>query len=251
MPQNSISSAVCDIGRTLAGLFLPGCCCLCSDEVVEYRNPKVLCPSCERERTGAKKCFRCSAVLSHANSLPSDDCPACHHLKLPFAEVSSIGNYEGLLGDAVLSAKSSRGRAAAWDLGQLLASELENRTEIEPWIVPVPMHWMRRIRRGTDTASILAKSIAHKTSWPYRRLVYCQRRLAKQSELPISARKKNVRNAFAVKGTVLPDRPIVLVDDIMTTGATLVELARILHKVGASDIRVAIVARSIPQYLNV
>lgn len=251
MSQNSISKTVQNVGRTLAGLFLPGCCCLCSDEVAEYRNPKVLCPSCERERAEAQKCTRCSAVLSHENSLASEDCPACHHLKLPFEEVTSVGNYEGLLREAVLSAKSNRGTAAAWDLGQLLASELESQPTIQPWIVPVPMHWMRRIRRGTDTASIMAKSFAHKTGWPYRKLVTCQRRLAKQSELPITARKKNVRNAFAVQGLVSPDRPIVLVDDIMTTGATLVELARILRKAGVSEIRVAIVARSTPQYLNV
>ncbi|WP_165698922.1 ComF family protein [Bremerella volcania] len=148
-------------------------------------------------------------------------------------------------------AKSNRGTPAAWDLGQLLTSNLEGKTTMQPWIVPVPMHWTRRIRRGTDTAAILAKSFARKTGWPYRKLVYCQRRLAKQSELPITSRKKNVRNAFAVQRPILLDRPIVLVDDIMTTGATLVELSRILRKAGASEIRVAIVARSTPQYLNV
>lgn len=251
MSQNSISSTIRHVGRSLAGLLLPGCCCLCLDEVVDYRNPDVLCPKCKQAGAQAKKCVRCSAVLSHENALPLDDCPACHHLKLPFAEVTSIGNYEGLLRDAVLSAKSSRGTSSAWDLGQLLTCGLEHDVDIQPWIVPVPMHWTRRIRRGTDTAAILATSFARKAGWPYRKLVACQRPLAKQSELPITARKKNVRNAFAVRGLVPPDRPIVLVDDIMTTGATLVELARVLRKAGAAEIRVAVAARSTPQYLNV
>ena len=251
MPLNAISSMVHSAGRSLAGLLLPGCCCLCSDEVVTYRNPDVLCPRCERERAEAKKCVRCSAVLSHEKALPAEDCPACHHLKLPFDEVTSVGNYEGLLREAVLSAKSNRGTSAAWDLGQLLTSHPDVHSTLQPWIVPVPMHWTRRIRRGTDTAAILAKSFARKSGWPFRKLVACHRSLAKQSELPITARKKNVRNAFAVKGPVPADRPIVLVDDIMTTGATLFELARILRKAGASEIRVAVVARSTPQYLNV
>ena len=251
MSPNSFSRTVQSVGRSLAGLLLPGNCCLCADEVVEYRTPNVLCPQCERECRTAKKCFRCSAVLSHENALPREDCPACHHLKLPFEEVTSVGNYDGLLREAVLSAKSNRGTAAAWDLGQLLTSSLEGHSATEPWIVPVPMHWPRRLRRGTDTASILAKSFAAKTGWAYHRLVVCQRRLAKQSELPITARKKNVRNAFVVQGPVTPDRPLVLVDDIMTTGATLIELARILRTAGAAEIRVAVVARSTPQYLNV
>ncbi|PQO30716.1 hypothetical protein C5Y96_14745 [Blastopirellula marina] len=251
MSQNSISSTIRHVGRSVAGLLLPGCCCLCLNEVVAYRNPKVLCPKCEQERSEAKKCVRCSAVLSHGNALPSEDCPACHHLKLPFEEVTSIGNYDGLLQEAVLFAKSNRGTSAAWDLGQLLTSSLERDADIQPWIVPVPMHWTRRIRRGTDTAAIIASSFARKTGWPYRKLVVCRRPLAKQSELPITARKKNVRNAFNMRGLVPLDRPIVLVDDIMTTGATLVELARVLRKAGAAEIRVAVAARSTPQYLNV
>ncbi len=251
MSTSSFASKVQHVGQTLAGLLLPGCCCLCSDEIVTYRNPDVLCSKCAIERDQAKRCVRCSAVLSHANELPSDDCPACHHLKLPFEEITSVGNYDGLLRDAVLSAKSSRGTAAAWDLGQLLTSELEHHAGSAPWIVPVPMHWTRRIRRGTDTASILAMSFARKTGWPYRRLVACHRRLAKQSELPITTRKKNVRNAFVIQESAPLDRPIVLVDDIMTTGATLTELSRILRKQGAADIRAVVVARSTPQYLNV
>jgi len=251
MTQKSLSNTVRHVGRSLAGLLLPGDCCLCSGEVAEYRNPKVICQACERGFAEAKRCFRCSAVLSHANELPSEDCPACHHLKLPFEEVTAVGNYEGLLREAVLSAKSNRGTSAAWDLGQLLCSALEDRPAVEPWVVPVPMHWTRRLRRGTDTASIMAQSFAAKTGWPFRRLLFCQRSLAKQSELPISARKKNVRNAFGLRGPISPDRPIVLVDDIMTTGATLIELARILRKAGTVEIRVAVVARSTPQYLNV
>lgn len=251
MALNSISSTIRHVGRSLAGLLLPGCCCLCSGEVVNYRNPKVLCPECEETLANAKRCVRCSAVLSHKNSLPTEDCPACHHLKLPFAEVTSIGNYEGNLREAVLSAKSNRGTASAWDMGQLLTSNLESLSAADPWIVPVPMHWSRRIRRGTDTAAIMAQSFARKTGWTSRKMVTCQRPMAKQSELPMTARKTNVRNAFVVKGLVSPDHPIVLVDDIMTTGATLVELARILRKAGAADIRVAVAARSTPQYLDV
>ncbi|MEW4563259.1 phosphoribosyltransferase family protein [Bremerella sp. JC770] len=251
MPSNSLFSTVHHAGRSLAGLLLPGCCCLCADEVIHYRAPDVLCPQCEQKRAEAKRCVRCSAVLSHENALPSEDCPACHHLKLPFAEITSVGNYEDRLREAVLSAKSNRGMSAAWDLGQLLTSSLEASATNRPCIVPVPMHWTRRLRRGTNTALILAQSFARKTGWPVERLVVCRQAMAKQSELPITARQKNVRNAFAVKDPISSDRPIVLVDDIMTTGATLTELARVLRQAGAAEIRVAVVARSTPQYLNV
>lgn len=251
MSTRSISEPLYRLGSRLADLFLPGSCCLCQDDVPAYRRPNVVCQACESELVQAKKCPRCSAVLKHENSLPSEDCPWCHHLKLPFENITSIGNYAGSLKEAILAAKSHRGTATAWDLGQLLASIGDLQEATSPWVVPVPMHWTRRIRRGTDTAFILAKSLAHLRKWPLKRIVACQRRLAKQSELPFSARRTNVRGAFELRGSIPPNQTIVLVDDILTTGSTLSEIGRTLRRAGLSDIRVAVVARSTPDYIDV
>lgn len=239
------------LGRELLEMLLPGSCCLCQGEVSNYRQPRVLCEDCLTEQTKWRKCPRCSAVLSHENALPQEDCPECHHLKLPFENISAVGNYAGSLGEAILTAKTQRGAATAWDLGQLLAEQLPSFWQIEPIVVAVPMHWTRRVRRGMNSAEILAQSLAARKNWKRQKLVACHRRLAKQSELSFTARKDNVRGAFQVVGPVPTDRPIMLVDDILTTGSTLTEIARTLRQAGATSIHVAVVARSTGTYADV
>ena len=251
MPDNLAARILRRFQRGLTGLLLPGSCCLCRQEVTRYRNPDVLCEACQAVFQRQVKCPRCSAVLIHENPLPSENCPACHHLTLRFAGITSVGNYEGPLREAILKAKQRDGAAIAWDLGQLLSGPTPGAIDLSPVLVPVPMYWTRRLRRGSNTAEILAQSMSSRTKWPIQRLATCQRSLAKQSELPFSARKSNVRDAFAVGGPVPADRPIVLVDDIMTTGATVTELQRVLRRAGASDVYVAVVARSVGMSPNV
>ncbi len=239
------------LGLDLLEMLLPGSCCLCQGEVSNYRHPNVTCDTCRSELIKWRRCIRCSAVLRHENALPREDCPWCHHLQLPFESVTAVGNYEGPLGEAILSAKTSRGAAIAWDLGQLLAESLPSDWKLEPLVVDVPMYWTRRIRRGMSTAGVIAQSLATCQGWKYQRLIACHRRLAKQSELSFTARKQNVRDAFRLTGPILTDQPILLVDDIMTTGSTLTELARTLRHAGATTIRVAVVARSTGTYADV
>ncbi|MBI1248286.1 hypothetical protein GC197_10670 [bacterium] len=250
MPDRLAARITRRLQRGLTGLLLPGSCCLCRQEVARYRDPDVLCEPCQTTIQRQGKCPRCSAVLVHENRLPSDDCPACYHLKLPFAEITSVGNYEGALREAILKAKQRGGASTAWDLGQLLSMPGLEGADLCPVLVPVPMYWTRRLRRGSNTAEILAQSMASRWKWPISRLVTCQRSLAKQSELPFSERKSNVRGAFAAQGPIAADRPIVLIDDIMTTGATVTELQRVLRQAGATDVRVAVVARSVGMPAN-
>lgn len=242
------------VGQQLTDLILPGTCCLCDGEVPQYRQMRVICEPCTAKLAAAgEKCRRCSAAVpvGHRDRLPN--CPWCQHLRLPFDSVTAVANYEEILKKAVLQAKTRTGAAAAWDLGQLLAAELRHELAETrpPIVVPVPMHWLRRLRRGMSTTRVLAESIRRATGWPVARLVRCRRALQKQSELSSTARKQNVRNAFQVKGFVPSDVPLVLVDDIMTTGATLAELARVLRKAGADQVHVAVVARSAPHHLDV
>lgn len=232
-------------------LLLPGGCCLCQGEVAGYRQHRVLCNACQLEYTNVRQCSRCAAVLSGGSAPPPAECQWCRHLKLPFESITSVSNYETGLAEAVLRAKTSRGAATAWDLGILLAEKLPTDSVVDPLVVDVPMHWARRLRRGMSSAEMIARSIAARRGWQRRSVAKCCRPLAKQSELPFAARQKNVRGAFQVIGPVPTDRTILLVDDIMTTGSTLRELASTLRKAGAADVRVAVVARATGTYADV
>jgi predicted amidophosphoribosyltransferase len=113
--------------------------------------------------------------------------------------------------------------------------------------VPVPAHWAKRLLRGVNGPDLLVEAIGRRLSIPTATdLLVCRRRTRKQGTLLPSERFLNVRNAFAVSwGYDIGDAHVLLVDDVMTTGATAGEAARTLRRAGADRVTVAIVARGV------
>jgi ComF family protein len=116
-------------------------------------------------------------------------------------------------------------------------------------VVAVPMHWLKRIWRRTNPAETLARAVANKLGIAYaKNALVCRRYLQRQSVLSSEERRKNVRGAFrASRFARIAGKRILLVDDVMTTGATAHECCRALLAAGAASIFVAIVARSEPE----
>ncbi len=112
-------------------------------------------------------------------------------------------------------------------------------------VVPVPMHWSRRIARGTNPAEVLAETVAQKLRIPVALdLLHNRRKTRKQGTLLPDQRRRNVREAFSVSaGYDIKDTCVLLIDDVMTTGATGDELSRMLRQAGAKRISVAVLAR--------
>jgi ComF family protein len=132
-------------------------------------------------------------------------------------------------------------------IGWRLLGELD---QVPDLLVPVPMHWRRRIRRGSNTAEILAEAIQSVCDIPVHTAALRTTRLTqKQSLLSPNNRRANVRNAFAVKRSgalqgSLAKLHVGLVDDAVTTGATANSAARVLRKTGAAQVTVLAVARA-------
>jgi len=158
-----------------------------------------------------------------------------------------VGNYRGLLQQLVIEMKNQHNEQLAVQLGRLLGFHVYNSDFFEELdlVVPVPTHWWRRVKRGFNGSEILAQSLADSCTLAYsRNVLKCKRRTKKQGMLSTAGRFRNVRNAFTVgKTETIFGRAILLVDDVMTSGATASEAARILLSQGARKVCIGVVAR--------
>jgi ComF family protein len=108
----------------------------------------------------------------------------------------------------------------------------------------MPLHWRRRWQRGFNQSELLAREIARRWNVPLCRLVRRQRATSPQAGLTSAERRKNVLGAFAVKNTArLNGMRLLLVDDVLTTGATASACARALKRAGAAHVTFLALAR--------
>jgi ComF family protein len=154
--------------------------------------------------------------------------------------------YEGRLREVILRMKHRAGEDLAEVIGAVWARSIAGRLQpigIDA-VVPVPLHWSRRWGRGFNQSEILAACIARELNVAtVPRLLRRVRRTGEQKGLSPAARHLNVHDAFrAVSLAALTGKTILLVDDVMTTGATAHEAARALRQGGAARVILAILA---------
>jgi ComF family protein len=159
--------------------------------------------------------------------------------------VHAAGSYGGPLRRAIHRFKYEGERALATDLGALVgarvAADLARGARLD-LIVPVVSHTARTVERGYDHASLLAAEVAARTGLPLRAPLRRVRASAPQVRLDRRARAENVRNAFISEAGALRGLRVALVDDVVTTGATLAAVTGAVRAAGARDVRAYVVA---------
>jgi ComF family protein len=153
---------------------------------------------------------------------------------------------DGIARAAILLAKHGRRLPLLKRLARLLAEEGAMHVALGEWdaLVPVPLHWARRWRRGFNQAEVLARAVARQHRLPVLRGSLRRLRATPPQQGDIEARRRNVRDAFAVTaGTDVAGLRLLLVDDVFTTGATVDACARVLLRAGAADVGVLTLAR--------
>jgi ComF family protein len=177
----------------------------------------------------------------------SSGCSECRGESLGFDGALRLGPYEGRLREAVLRVKSSLGEGLAEMLGRVLCERIGHRLKAEAVdvVVPVPLHWRRKLARGYNQAAAIGRELAQGLNVKFapnwlKRVHYTPQHVQPSA----SARKENIRGAFRVKGHAsLMDRAVLLVDDVLTTGSTAGEAARTLKAAGARRVLTAVLAR--------
>lgn len=217
------------------------------------------CANCDAEMAPADSGGLCQACRRRLLSLASLRCPYCGERKLAEALVScascgsqpgefervwTLGDYADELRTIVLRMKQPREAPLTIALGELLFASIGD--SLAEWrpdaVLPVPMHWLRRALRGSNSAEWLGENLARRLGVPNAAACVVRRRHTQpQSGLSPQARFRNVRGAFRLrKGVDWSQSRVLLVDDILTTGATCGEIARLLRATGAAAVAVAV-----------
>jgi ComF family protein len=235
---NPIDQPTVDGGRRtwLRGLW-PARCLACGERGHDGRD---LCPPCQ-----AALPWNAVACPSCALPLPSTAtaCGACLQHPPPLARVIAACVYARPLDRLLLRFKFHGDLAAGRLLAQLMADAAADvpRPDV---LVPVPLHSTRLRQRGYDQALELARPLARRFGLTLQSSLLVRRRgTAPQSELSALERRRNVRDAFAVSGTSTLPAHVVLIDDVMTTGATLHAAARALRRAGVQRVDAWVCAR--------
>jgi len=171
-------------------------------------------------------------------------CALCRRGVRGFDAAYSFGFYEDALRELIHLFKYGRVQTLAAPLGRLLTRALPLDQNFDV-IVPMPLHWRKRWQRGFNQSELLAREIARRTHLPVRKALRRVRYTNAQAGLTNAKRRENVSGAFrARKSPALAGRRVLLVDDVMTTGATAASGARALKLAGAKQVTLLTLARA-------
>ncbi len=200
----------------------------------------------------------CSACRDDLRPLPRRRCPLCSDVSVQegvecgrcqrrrpvFDGVHCLYQHRGAVRKALYRVKFRRQRALALELGGLMAAWQP------PWpvdmVVPVPLHAARQAERGFNQAALLARPLAERLHLPLSSEVLVRpRATSRQHSQTTESRHDNVRHAFEARDVA--GRTVLLVDDIMTTGATLDACAHALRRAGARTVYAVTLTRVVSQ----
>lgn len=228
-------------------LLLPPRCARCDVDLSEF-DRVALCAACQADLSSDDAfCPRCGQFgLGHGGHGTS--CARCREAKLRFDSVIPLGPYRGTLRETILAMKRPSGECLSTGIAQLLLVRREHllRGFDADCIVPTPMYWGRRVWRGVNSAQVLSEELSRHLRVPVLEGgLIRNRNTLPQKDLGHAERFRNVRGAFSLRrGYGLGGARVIVVDDIMTTGATCNEVAKVLKKGGVNAVCAVVVGRA-------
>lgn len=214
-------------------LFYPNTCCFCGKV-----SPVSVCSKCETRLEYVKEpvCKKCGKPIR----CPEEEyCADCLRTPRIFEQGKSVWIHTGCVRWSVYQFKYHNRRV----YGEYYADEMCRLygDKIKEWsidtIVPVPLHWRRRVARGYNQAEVLAKALGRRVGIPVETsLVRRVKNTKPQKKLSHGERNRNLKDAFCVKKWKKGVKNILIIDDIYTTGNTINEVAKCLYSKGAQKV---------------
>jgi len=232
-------------------LFYPEECFICSSTIAR-RQDCGLCGDCWSKVVGLRidgaRCPSCGVPLPNFADGSENLCLECVRQPPPYSGARSFGYYSTELRRVIQELKFGGRRPLAQLLAPLMADAFFEswRREDFDFITAVPLHPGRRRKRGFNQAELLSRALARTVGLPELRVL--RRTAATQSQVGLSdtQRLENVRNAFSCPHTCrVEGKRILLVDDVVTTGATVASASRTLIDAGAEKVSVMSAARAV------
>ncbi|MBZ5704515.1 MAG: ComF family protein [Acidobacteriia bacterium] len=258
--QSSLVSWVGGLAESLFATLFPSDCRVCGAPLVNISRLPVCeeCLSAMRPIAGGV-CSICGERLVSPYAFSGEHgeprCGLCRRMEPAFARAAAYGSYDGGLRELIHLLKYEQVRPAANVLGRMLAEVMAS---LEPGfsesavvVVPVPLHARKLRQRGFNQSQLIAQAALKLRQADGKLALNAQvleRQRETQSQIGLTRhqRRENIRGAFAVaKPDEVAGREVLLVDDVLTTGTTASECARVLRRAGAAKVWVATVARTL------
>lgn len=234
------------VARAALDLLLPPRCLACGALVAE---PGALCAACFGGVAFLAEplCVVCGDPFELPVP-PGTRCAVCLEDPPPWRQARAVFRYEGVARDLILRFKHADRTDSAPAFARWMLRVARPMVDGADLIVPVPLHRGRLRARRYNQAALLARSLDHQSAGPSGRfvpdLLVRARKTPSQEGLGRFARQRNVRNAFAVTAPErVSGRTVLVVDDVLTTGATVGECVAALRQAGAAAVDVVTLAR--------
>ena len=252
------------VAESLFNVLFPSDCRICGEPLLNISRLPV-CLQCLAgiHPVEGKVCSICGERVLSTYALSGPDelvcCPICRRLERPFEQAVAYGSYDGGLRELIHLLKYNGVRPAAGVLGRMLAEAIGDLGpalgEAKVILIPVPLFKGRRHQRGFNQAELISKAaLKHLSRERFElRTDILERMRDTHSQIGLTShqRRENMRGAFAVsRSAEIADRPLLLVDDVYTTGSTATECAKVLRRAGAAQVWVATVARTLKMASN-